>query len=299
MRISWHFRAISIDFVDLRALLSDLGILEMQYLMHKPSVLVLILSVSACAQGISTSELKGTIEDTTGAAVEGAHVLVRQATTGVLRSVTSGRSGVYQFLALPIGEYELEVSKPEFAAYSRTGIVLQVASNPTLDVTLTLASRSERVTVEADAVMVETRVTGVGQVIDSRRILDLPLTWRSSAIFGTESDFSARVRANRKPRREVHCRDAQQPRRDTVINKRRPKRPRGAAVATGRGEGGETAIPTRAWAQAHSGRSRPPPRTSQFAHFVIAYSRDNRAHLIYPGGVSKDDWLYDLTLLTQ
>jgi hypothetical protein len=151
----------------------------MQYLMYKPSVLVLILTVSVCAQGISTSELKGTIQDTTGAVVAGAHVQVRQAATGALRSVTSEHSGVYQFLALPAGEYELEVSKREFAVYSRTGIVLQVASNPTLDVTLTLASRSERVTVTADAVMVETRVTGVGQVIDSRRIVDLPLIGRN------------------------------------------------------------------------------------------------------------------------
>jgi protein SCO1/2 len=35
------------------------------------------------------------------------------------------------------------------------------------------------------------------------------------------------------------------------------------------------------------------------ANFVLAYTRDNRAHVIYPGGVSKDDWVYDLPLLIK
>jgi hypothetical protein len=155
-------------------------ILKMRYSTHKPSILILVLSFSACAQGISTSELKGTIRDQAGAAVDNARVQVRHTATDAVRSVSSVASGMNQFLALPVGEYDLEVSKPEFATYTRTGIVLRVASNPTLDVILTLASRSERVTVEADAVMVETRVTGLGQVIDSRRILDLPLIGRNT-----------------------------------------------------------------------------------------------------------------------
>jgi len=35
------------------------------------------------------------------------------------------------------------------------------------------------------------------------------------------------------------------------------------------------------------------------ANFVVAYTKDNLAHVIYPGGVSKDDWIHDLPLLIQ
>ena len=35
------------------------------------------------------------------------------------------------------------------------------------------------------------------------------------------------------------------------------------------------------------------------ANFVLAYTKDNRAHVIYPGGVSKDDWAHDLPLLVK
>jgi hypothetical protein len=35
------------------------------------------------------------------------------------------------------------------------------------------------------------------------------------------------------------------------------------------------------------------------ANFVVAYTRDDRAHVIYPGGISADDWLHDLPLLMK
>jgi len=35
------------------------------------------------------------------------------------------------------------------------------------------------------------------------------------------------------------------------------------------------------------------------ANFVVAYTKDNRAHVIYPGGISKDDWVHDLPLLIR
>ena len=74
---------------------------------------------------------------------------------------------------------QMKVTKPGFATYVQTGIVLQVASIPTVDVDLTIGSLSEQVKVEANASMVETRGGGVGQVIDSGRVVDLPLIGRN------------------------------------------------------------------------------------------------------------------------
>ena len=130
------------------------------------------------AQAVSTSQISGTIQDSSGLAVPGAEVKVTQTDTGAIRAVVSGPDGAYVIPSLPVGPYSLEVTKEGFTRYVQTGIVLQVATNPAIPVTLKVGAVSERIQVEANAAMVETQSTGVGQVIDSQRVLDLPLVGR-------------------------------------------------------------------------------------------------------------------------
>jgi hypothetical protein len=130
------------------------------------------------AQAVSTSEIKGTVQDSSGSAVPGAEVKVTQTGTGLIRTVITGTDGGYTVTDLPPGPYQLEAVKEGFSKYVQTGIVLQVASNPTIDVSLKVGSVNEQVQVEANAAMVETQNTGVGTVIDSQRIVDLPLVGR-------------------------------------------------------------------------------------------------------------------------
>jgi hypothetical protein len=141
--------------------------------------LCIAVAAGAWAQGISTSQIKGSIRDPTGAAVPNAQIKVTQTGTGAVRTVVSATDGSYLLPELPVGPYVIEITKPGFAVYVRTGTVLQVASTPTLDVTLTLGSQSEQVNVEGNAAMVETRSGGVGQVIDSQRVVGLPLIGRN------------------------------------------------------------------------------------------------------------------------
>ena len=79
---------------------------------------------------------------------------------------------------LPIGPYRLEVTKSGFSTYVQTGIVLQVATNPTVDVALKIGAVNEQVQVEANAALVETQATGVGNVMETQRIVELPLNGR-------------------------------------------------------------------------------------------------------------------------
>jgi Carboxypeptidase regulatory-like domain len=143
---------------------------------------LLLSSCMACVavwgQAVSTSQLKGTVQDPTGSAVPGAEVVALQTDTGISRRATTGADGGYLFTELPVGPYQLTVTKEGFSKSVRSGIVLQVASNPTIDVTLKVGAVSEQVIVEAAAAMVETQNTGVGQVIDQQRVVDLPLNGR-------------------------------------------------------------------------------------------------------------------------
>src|SRR5436190_14376812 len=79
---------------------------------------------------------------------------------------------------LPVGPYKLDASLPGFSAVARTGIVLTVGANPVININLAVGQVAETVEVQADAALVETRNTGVGQVIDNTRVLELPLNGR-------------------------------------------------------------------------------------------------------------------------
>ena len=152
----------------------------MKALAHMTRIcLFLSAGMLAWAQAISTSQIQGTVQDSTGLAVPAAEVKVTHTDTGAVRTVTTGADGGYVLTNLPIGPYQLEVSKEGFAKYVQKGIVLQVAANPTVDVTLKVGSVSEQVMVQADAAMVETQATGVGAVIENQRILELPLNGRN------------------------------------------------------------------------------------------------------------------------
>ena len=118
--------------------------------------------------------------DSTGSAVPGADVKATQTATGAVRTVSSGADGGYVLSNLPIGPYRLEVGKAGFTTFVQTGIVLQVNTSPTVEVSLKVGNVSEQVQVEANAALVETQATGIGNVMDNRRILELPLNGRQA-----------------------------------------------------------------------------------------------------------------------
>src|SRR5579872_6772172 len=130
------------------------------------------------AQSTSVAQISGTVQDSTGSAVPGAQVRATQTDTGLARAAVSNADGSYVLTNLPVGPYRLEASKDGFSTYVQTGIVLQVNTNPTVNISLKVGSINEQVQVEAAATMVETRTTGVGQVVDSQRIVDIPLNGR-------------------------------------------------------------------------------------------------------------------------
>ena len=120
------------------------------------------------------------MQDSSGLVVPGAEIKVTQLDTGATRTSTSGADGTYVFPSLSVGPYRLEAAKEGFTRYVRSGIVLQVDTNPEINVSLNVGSVAEQVAVEADASMVETHSSGVGQVVDSQRIVDLPLNGRQA-----------------------------------------------------------------------------------------------------------------------
>src|SRR5947209_9325430 len=141
--------------------------------------LFVFVLVNASAWAQSTAQISGTVKDASGAVLPGVEVTATQTETGIARSTVSNQTGVYVLPNLPLGPYKLEASLTGFRTFVQTGIVLQVNSNPVINVTLEVGQRSEQVEVQANAALVETRTVGVGQVMETQRILELPLNGRN------------------------------------------------------------------------------------------------------------------------
>ncbi len=141
-------------------------------------IFCMLFTTGASAQ--STASVSGTVQDQTGAAVAGAQVKITNTDTGAVRSAQSSDTGEYTLPSLSIGPYKLEVTKVGFTGYVQNGIVLQVNTNPTIDVSLQVGAVTQQVEVQANASMVETQSTGVGQVIQPEQVLDLPLNGRQA-----------------------------------------------------------------------------------------------------------------------
>jgi Carboxypeptidase regulatory-like domain/TonB dependent receptor-like, beta-barrel len=141
------------------------------------AIVLALSSIAVWAQG--TSQIQGVVKDTSGAVIGGAEVKATQTETGVARTVVSTEDGVYVFPNLAIGPYRLEASKPGFSTYVQSGIVLQVASSQTVDITLTVGEVAQQIQVEANTSLVELQTTSIGSVIENTRILELPLNGRN------------------------------------------------------------------------------------------------------------------------
>ncbi len=131
------------------------------------------------AQSTAVSQISGIVQDASGAAIPAAALTITNVDTSAVRTALSGVDGSYTFTNLVVGPYRLQVVKEGFATYNQSGIVLQVNTNPQVNVTLKVGTVSEQIEVQANAAMVETTTNGVGQVIDQQRVVDLPLNGRN------------------------------------------------------------------------------------------------------------------------
>src|SRR5436853_3022020 len=106
--------------------------------------------------------------------------MMTQTDTGISRSIVTNETGSYVLPNLPLGPYKLEASLPGFRTYSQTGLVLQVDSNPVINVALEVGQVAETIEVQANAAVVEVCSTSVCQVVENTRILELPLNGRQA-----------------------------------------------------------------------------------------------------------------------
>jgi hypothetical protein len=132
-----------------------------------------------CQGQALTGDILGTVRDASGAVITDAQVKLTQVGAAVTFSTTTDASGNYRFSQLQPAHYSLAVSKANFEKTAMTDIELHVAQHQQLDITLSVGSATEQIQVSAGAAeLLETQTAEVGQVVQQKPIVELPLNGR-------------------------------------------------------------------------------------------------------------------------
>ncbi len=151
----------------------------MKRLLRTISIGALSLLLNATAWAQATAQLGGRVTDQSGGVLPGVSVTATQIDTGFSRTVVTDGEGAYAITNLPTGPYRLEVALQGFRTYAQTGIVLQVDTNAVINASLQVGELAETVSVEAATPLVDVRSSGISEVVENERIVELPLQGRN------------------------------------------------------------------------------------------------------------------------
>jgi len=156
-----------------------------------------VLTLLVCASGLeiaprllaqSTGSLTGTVQDLSGAALARAEVRIINQATNEQRTQVTSESGSFTFPLLPPGSYRLDVESPGFKRYRRSGITIEVQQQVVINPTLQVGGVAEKIEVQGETPLLQPATSSLGQVVDNRKIVELPLSGRNTlALIGLTS----------------------------------------------------------------------------------------------------------------
>src|SRR5450432_1072297 len=136
-------------------------------------------TIAPLAKAQSTGgRVRGTVADSSGAAISGATIALISEATNVSRDAVSGSNGEYVFLEVQVGTYNVEVTQQGFKKYSHKGIVVNLNEVVSVDIPLQVGASAETVEVTGAPPIVDTSSTQLGAVVNERASTQLPLNQR-------------------------------------------------------------------------------------------------------------------------
>ena len=140
--------------------------------------LTLLIASAGFAQ-LQTASIVGTVLDPAGAVIPGAKITVENQETAQTFSLTSDANGNYIAPVLQIGNYRITAEAPGFKTLVSENITLRVSDRVRVDMKLETGVVTERVTVSAEAPLVESESTTLGGVVSTQQVSELPVNGRS------------------------------------------------------------------------------------------------------------------------
>jgi hypothetical protein len=127
---------------------------------------------------LGTGSISGSVQDSSGGAVPAAKVTITNIETGLIRQLESGDTGQFRAPVLPIGIYNIRVTKSGFAALERTDIPVTVGGVAAVSLVLNVGDVEETVTVQAAVEAIDPSQTDVSSLVDRNEIDALPINGR-------------------------------------------------------------------------------------------------------------------------
>ncbi len=155
-------------------------------------LIVLAFAATALAQ-VDTAALVGTVHDASGAVVPNATVTVTEVNTNSKTVLHTDDSGNYASPPLKVGTYNVVAEAGGFKSQTRTNLTLQVQDRVRIDFEMQVGAVTENVTVEAEQSVIQTETSSLGQVVNARQMVDLPLNGRNYLDLATLTSGVVRV----------------------------------------------------------------------------------------------------------
>jgi len=151
--------------------------------MHR-IVFAAALYVAGVSAQVSTGTIVGGVEDATGAVVPNTQVTIHQTATGDTRKTVTTATGEFNFPFLQVGPYTVTATANGFKTKTLTGITLQVDQTINLRITLEVGATTDTIEVTGAAPLVDSATSSLGQVIENKQIVDMPLNGRNPFALG-------------------------------------------------------------------------------------------------------------------
>jgi len=128
----------------------------------------------------TTGDIRGSIQDPSGAVIPGAQVLATSDAGGTERRATSDREGQYTIPSVPVGTYKVQVSAPGFMTFVQHPVIVDIGHVALVNASLQIGMATQVITAEAQAPLVETTSTQLGAVMEATAVVNLPLNTRDT-----------------------------------------------------------------------------------------------------------------------
>ena len=148
-------------------------------------VVMLVTSTDRLHGQVAGATLSGTVVDSSGAILPGAHITARSLATGITVQRDANSDGFYSIPDLQPGTYEVTFSAKGFKMLARTGVVLTVGQQQLLNGNLEIGEVAERVEVHDESPAIDLSTSSISGVVDSKTIVELPLNGRDWTLLAT------------------------------------------------------------------------------------------------------------------
>ncbi len=151
----------------------------MKYLKRFLGIITFALCMTVIAGAQENATITGQVTDPSGASVPGAAITVVRASTGEVRTTQSSEAGFFEVSGLAVGSYNLKAVASGFKTFTRIGIVLDTAATVRANVPLEVGAATQTVTVQANALQVQTDTSMISSLITGQQVSELATNGRS------------------------------------------------------------------------------------------------------------------------